>query len=444
MHEWKTDDMHEWKTDERCIFHVDVNSAFLSWSALKQLKEEPGSIDLRTIPSAVGGDIQTRHGVVTAKSIPAKRYGVKTGEPVAQALRKCPSLVLVKSDFKVYREYSRAFISILKEYTDLVEQVSIDEAYLDMTNSRYVSFSRDEGDCPWPLNVANRIRERVHSELGFTVNVGISVNKLLAKMASDFEKPDKVHTLYPEEIAAKMWPLPVGELHGCGGATSRKLEKYGIHTIGDAAALSLQVLQMNLGQKAGEYIWKSANGMGSDKVRPQREKAKSYSNEETTSHDITKENYQSEGIEILRRLSYKVSARMEKGGVYAQTIGVNVKTDDFRRHSRQITISSPTREAEMIFSQAKVLMKEMLFGKEGLLDEGRGVRLIGVGCSGLSDGSYRQMDLFSWASGASEREEAHRKKEKLEAMMEKVRGKYGQGAISKGAVSGNSGPGRRN
>ncbi len=427
--------MHEWKEDEKCIFHVDVNSAFLSWSALKKLKEEPGSTDLRTIPSAVGGDMQTRHGVITAKSIPAKKYGVQTGEPVAQALRKCPDLVLVKSDFALYREYSHAFVSILKEYSDLVEQVSIDEAYLDMTNSRNVSFSGDSGEKPWPLNVAHRIRERIHRELGFTVNVGISVNKLLAKMASDFEKPDKVHTLYPEEVPEKMWPLPMRELHGCGEATSRHLEKYGIRTIGQAAALSLSVLQTNLGQKAGEYIWKSANGRGSDTVRVQRDKAKSYSNEETTPHDITKENYQTEGRGMVKRLSLKVAGRMEKGGVYAQTIGVNVKTDDFRRHSRQVTLTSPTRDADVIFQEADKLMEAMLLSPGGLFEEGRGVRLIGVGCSGLSDGSYQQMDLFAWASGAKEREEEHRKKEKLNAMMEKVRGRYGQGAISKGAIS---------
>ncbi len=425
--------MHEWKSDERCIFHVDVNSAFLSWSALKQLKEDPDSVDLRTIPSAVGGDIQTRHGVVTAKSIPAKKYGVQTGEPVVQALRKCPALVLVKSDFATYRAYSHAFINILREYTDMVEQVSIDEAYLDMTESRRIYPAGKDQEEGWPLNVAHRIRKRIFRELGFTVNVGISVNKLLAKMASDFEKPDKVHTLFPEEIPVKMWPLNVRDLHGCGEATTQHLQKFGITTIGEAAAVDLSVLQMNLGQKTGEYIWKSANGIGSDTVKVQREKAKSYSNEETTAEDITAENYRTRGVEIVDRLSRKVASRMEKAGVYAQTIGVNVKTDDFRRHSRQVTITSPTRDAEMIRTSSGKLMEELLFGEKGIFAAGRTVRLIGVGCSGLSDGSYQQMDLFSWAKGAQEREKAHQKKEKLDAMMEKVRERYGSGAIRKGS-----------
>ncbi len=454
--------IHRWKKDERCIFHVDVNSAFLSWSALRKLKDDPDGVDLRTIPSAVGGDIQTRHGVITAKSIPAKKYGVQTGEPVVQALRKCPSLVLVKSDFETYRYYSRAFIAILREYTDLVEQVSIDEAYLDVTDSREIyhfsgsrilseddddlsggsaasagrgqDLSAENEDDTWPVNVAHRIRRRIFRELGFTVNVGISVNKLLAKMASDFEKPDKVHTLFPEEIPSKMWPLNIHELHGCGEATTQHLNKFGITTIGEAAALELSVLQMNLGQKTGEYIWKSANGISSDTVKVQREKPKSYSNEETTAEDITNDNYQTRGMEIVDRLSRKVARRMEKAGVYAQTIGVNVKTDDFRRHSRQVTITNPTRDAEVIRLSARKLMEELLLGEKGLFSSGNTIRLIGVGCSGLSDGSYQQMDLFSWAQGAQEREIEHQKKEKLDAMMEKVRAKYGKGAITKGSA----------
>ena len=202
--------------DGRTIFHVDVNSAFLSWSALKLLKEDPGAVDLRTIPSGVGGDVKTRHGIITAKSIPAKKYGVQTGEPVVKALQKCPQLVLVPPDFETYRKYSRALMEILARYTPLIQQVSIDEAYMDLTDR--IPFGDREG----ALALAKQIRDHVREQLGFTVNVGISVNKLLAKTASDFEKPDRTHTLYPEEVPAKMWPLPIGTLHGCqqvpGGA----------------------------------------------------------------------------------------------------------------------------------------------------------------------------------------------------------------------------------
>ena len=479
--------MHEWKAEERCIFHVDVNSAFLSWSALKKLKEEPGSVDLRTIPSAVGGDVQTRHGIITAKSIPAKKYGIQTGEPVVKALQKCPSLVLVRSDFAVYRQYSRELMQILREYTDLVEQVSIDEAYLDMTQTRQRFRKTETEDEPWPLNAAHEIRKRVFRELGFTVNVGISVNRLLAKTASDFAKPDRVHTLFPEEVPEKLWPLPMQELHGCGKATAARLKQLGVMTVGQAAGMSLEILQANLGVKAGEYIWNSANGISSSVIRAQHEKAKSYSNEETTAEDITRDNYDGKGRDIVERLSRKVAARMEKAGVYAQTVSAQVKTGDFQRHSRQVTLPSPTREAEVIYREAERLMESMLFGDDGFFAQGKVLRLIGVGCANLSDGSYRQMDLFAWAQEAREKEaekqrleeekrrreaerqrleeEEHRreeerqrleeeerrreeerqrletgkqeeirqKKERLEMMMQKVRARYGTGAITKGA-----------
>lgn len=449
--------MHAWKKDERCIFHVDVNSAFLSWSALKALREDPQSVDLRTIPSAVGGDVKTRHGIITAKSIPAKKYGVQTGEPVVKALQKCPGLVLVRSDFETYRSYSRAFISILREYTDLVEQVSIDEAYLDMTGCRDQLKLSETQDQPWPLNAAHAIRLRVFRELGFTVNVGISTNKLLAKMASDFEKPDKVHTLFPEEVPAKMWPLPIRDLHGCGKATEERLRQMGIETIGDAAGMPEEVLKASIGEKAGSYIWRSANGISMSPVHVSHEKAKSCSNEETTSEDINIDNYRTKGVEIVRRLSRKVASRLERGGFYAQTIGVNVKTGEFRRHSRQVTLASPTRDPDVITREAEALMDELLSGEDGLFASGEVLRLIGVGCSGLTDGSYLQMDLFSWArtaeesarqkaeaeakaarekaeaeARAKERDKAEEKKRRLEAMLKKVRSRYGDDAIRTG------------
>lgn len=442
--------MHVWGAEEKCIFHVDVNSAFLSWSALRRLEEDPQGVDLRTIPSAVAGDVRTRHGIITAKSIPAGKMGVQTGEPVVKALQKCPQLVLVQSDFALYRMYSAALMDLLREYTDLVEPASIDEAYLDMTQSRR-RFPGENGDAPWPLSAAHEIRRRVFRELGFTVNVGISVNKLLAKMASDFEKPDRVHTLFPEEIPLKMWPLPMRELHGCGKATCVRLHQMGIDTIAQAAAMDPALLQANLGEKSGAYIWRSANGEGSDRVRPEHDKAKSISNEVTTPEDITYETYGTKGLEIVRALSEKVASRMEKAGVYGQTVFINVKTEDFRRHSRQTALSSATRDPEVIRQQAELLMAQMLCGEDGLFAKGHAVRLIGVGCAGLTDGSCLQMDLFSWAQSLEEEKERKREEQKraesarrkqeeerarrsrLEEMMQKVRNRYGEDAIYKGA-----------
>ena len=288
-------------TVKRFVFHVDVNSAFLSWSALKQLQEDPGSVDLRTIPSAVGGDIRTRHGIITAKSIPAKAYHVQTGEPVVRALEKCPQLVLVRSDFKTYRMYSSRFISVLKEYTDQVQQASIDEAYMDVSD---LASSREDA-----ITLADRIKNTVRSRLGFTVNVGISENKFLAKMASDFEKPDKVHTLFPDEIRQKMWPLPVRDLYGCGAATAQQMNEMGFRTIGDLAACSEQMLKTILGEKRGEYIYQRVRGIDSSLVETVRQEAKSCSNETTTAEDIGRWNYNNTALPILRQLSEKVSGR---------------------------------------------------------------------------------------------------------------------------------------
>lgn len=213
----------------RIIFHIDVNSAYLSWSALKLLKEDPTSVDIRTIPAIIGGDRETRHGIVLAKSIPAKKiYGIRTAEPVASALKKCPSLTIIPPDHKLYSAYSRRLMQFLRSLTDKIEQVSIDECYMDYTDIAGRFSSPEEG--------AAYIRNHVRDIYGFTVNVGISTNKLLAKMASDFEKPDKTHTLYPWEIEKKMWPLPISELFMAGHASVAVLEKLDIHTIGDRSA----------------------------------------------------------------------------------------------------------------------------------------------------------------------------------------------------------------
>lgn len=412
---------------DRLIYHVDVNSAFLSWSALKALKENPGSVDLRTIPSAVGGDVRTRHGIVTAKSIPARKYGVRTGEPVVQALAKCPDLVLVEADFPTYRRYSRAFIRILHTYSRKVEQVSIDEAYLDMTGTER------------PIQTAEKLKDEVRDTLGFTVNVGISVNRILAKTASDFEKPDKIHTLWPEEIPKKFWPMPIGEMHGCGRATAGRLNTIGILTIGDAAHTDLKVLKSILGEKGGTYIYESANGRGSDEVHGEQEEAKSYSNETTIAEDITRDNYMAKARPIIRHLAEKVSQRLIRDGYFGTTVTVTAKTDDFKRHSRQRILGESTNRADVIERNAEALMRELLLSPDGLFARGRTVRLMGVGVSHLDSGEFRQMNLFEYAEEDGKRkarEEQLRKRkekdEKLSRMMKTVNGKYGEDTVRKG------------
>ena len=473
------------KSEGRTIFHVDVNSAFLSWSALKRLEEDPGAVDLRTIPSGVGGDVKTRHGIITAKSIPAKKYGVQTGEPVVKALQKCPQLVLVPPDFETYRKYSRALMEILSGYTPLLQQVSIDEAYLDVTeqvagNSGVPgSIKSPSPDREHALALAQQIRDRVRTQLGFTVNVGISSNKLLAKMASDFEKPDKTHTLYPEEVPAKMWPLPIGALHGCGKSTAQKLQLIGINTIGDAAAADLALLQSFLGQNSGTYIWNSSNGISRSKVVAEREQAKSVSNERTLSEDISRENYRADGVPVICMLAQKVAGRLQKSGLAGQTVTFQIKSSDFERHSRQMSLPELTDRAKDIEAAALLLADQLLGGPEGLFAQGISIRLIGVGVSRLAEKKVHQMDLFEWAEQNEEEvsrlaeesrkvEESRRAEEaqkaareeqeraaleraqkaeqekqaqakarrarqaKLDAMMSRVNERYGKGTIRKG------------
>jgi len=442
----------------KIIFHVDVNSAFLSWSAVKRLKEDPSALDLRTVPSAVGGDVKTRHGVITAKSIPAKRFGITTGEPVMTALRKCPDLILIPSDFQTYRQYSKAFIRILKQHSGLVEQVSIDEAFADMTG------------VPDPLAEAAALRAEIREKLQFTVNVGISENKLLAKMASDFEKPDRTHTLWSSEIPEKLWPLPIRELFGCGAATAARLNSFGIRTIGDAAGTDVRILQAILGEKGGAYIHRAANGISSSVLHPEEEDAKSYSNETTTAEDITLQNYAEALPPILRRLSEKVAARMKRDGVRASTIGVMVKTGAFQRHSRQTTLSFSTDDPAEIFRTADQLMHRLLFAGEGnteaegeqeetedgLFSRGEVLRLVGVSAAKLTNEKevYRQLSLFDLPPGETEQEKAQkkareeaqeeaRKKAQEEArkreaalkdMMDRINRRFGDKAVKKGTL----------
>ena len=210
---------------ERLIFHVDVNSAYLSWESARRVKE--GQADLRLIPSCIGGNPRKRTGVVLAKSIPAKKFGIRTGEPVANAMRKCPNLHMEPPDHKLYHNYSEKLMEFLRGYTKEIEQVSVDECYMDFTGiaGKYAS----------PVAAAFEIKDKIYEMFGFTVNIGISSNKLLAKMASDFEKPNRVHTLFPEEIRVKMWPLPVRDLFFVGKAAEHQLNRIGIRTIGDLA-----------------------------------------------------------------------------------------------------------------------------------------------------------------------------------------------------------------
>ncbi len=425
---------------DKYIFHIDVNSAFLSWSALKALSEDPDSVDLRTIPSAVGGDVKTRHGIITAKSIPAKKYGIVTGEPVVKALEKCPSLVLVKSDFTTYRFYSHKFIDVLKRYSPLIEQVSIDEAYVDVSGMHSMYHHLETPDCPFPICLAAKIKDEIRDTLGFTVNVGISCNKLLAKMASDFQKPDRIHTLFPEEISEKMWPLDIGELYGCGKATAGRLQNIGIRTIGEAAASDPQMLISILGENVGSYIYAAANGIGSTNVSDSYEEAKSYSNETTLRSDLTSDSYDKDIIPVLKYLCSSVSKRLIRDHVYGRTVTVSVKTGTFKRHSAQMQLESSINDENHLLKYSKELSDKLLLGDNGLFMKGEVIRLVGVGVSKLDDGSYQQLNLFDQgllspdeSSFISSNSPGRERQKKLDAMTEKLRSEFGKDIIKKGS-----------
>lgn len=401
---------------KRLIFHIDVNSAFLSWEAARRVKK--GLPDLREIPSAVGGDPKTRTGIVVAKSIPAKKYGIVTGEPMAMAMRKCPGLVVVPSDFELYTRCSRAFKQICKEYAPAMESFSIDEVFLDMTGTSLIY--------PDPIATACEIKDRIYRELAFTVNVGISCNKLLAKMASDFEKPGRVHTLFPEEIPEKMWPLPVRDLLFLGKASEKKLVEAGLKTIGDMARAKESMIQALLGEKAGHQLYQYSRGIDDSPVLEEAEESKGFSVEKTFNEDIVS---LKQVLPILLEQCDVVSTRMRRKGKKCTCVSVIFRTLDFKNRSHQTKLKNATDVTDEIYENARKLFTEFW--------KGQPLRLIGVALTGLTDEDFEQMSLF---------EDLRKKeqKQKLDATLDAIRMKYGNDKITRASImNSNSGIGRK-
>lgn len=389
------------------IFHIDVNSAFLSWEAAYRIKELGDTEDLRLIPSAVGGSEESRHGIVLAKSEPAKKYGVTTGEPLVDARRKCPILKTVPANFPIYVKYSNAMMKILEDYTPDIEQYSIDESFLDMTGTENLFGP--------PIEAAHTIKDRIYHELGFTVNIGISTNKLLAKMASDFKKPNLVHTLFPEEVPVKMWPLPVSELFFVGRQTTKRLHALGIFTIGDLAKTDKKVITGNL-KGHGDIIWEFANGNGDsmDEVANRNRKPanKGYSNETTLAFDVT-DSYLAK--EILLSLTETVATRIRADKSYVSVISVYYVDNEFRHSSRQITLDSATNVTNEIYHHVCQLFDQLWNGSP--------IRLLGVQTSRATHESHRQYSLFETDNID--------KLAKLDSAIDAIRSKYGEDSIKR-------------
>lgn len=387
------------------IYHVDVNNAFLSWEAAYRVHHLGGTLDLRTISSAICGDIRMRHGIILAKSIPAKKYGIQTGMSVIEAKRKCPELYMAPPNYSLYMKCSEAFFKILREYTPDVEQYSIDEGYMNMTQTIHLFGN--------PVEVANQIKDRIREELGFTVNVGISTNKLLAKMAGELKKPDMVHTLYPEEIISKMWPLPVSELFFVGRATTKKLQALGIQTIGDLAKADSNILKSHL-KKHGELIWKFANGIDCSEVTGQEPPQKGYGNSTTTPYDVA----DLETAEmILLALAETVAARLRENHVQAEILSVGIKNYDMRYASHQMILRNPTDITWEVYQYACELFEQ-------LWDFRTPIRHLGIYASRLHTGtSYRQIDLFEVSDCV--------KLTRLDQTIDKIRKRYGIDAVKR-------------
>lgn len=384
---------------ERKILHIDVNNAFLSWTALELLKQGETQ-DIREIESVIGGDETRRAGIVLAKSMKAKKKGVVTGETLYQARKKCPNLKVYKGNYKSYQNYSLQLYNLLLEYTDKIERYSIDECFLDLTE--YLMGRTLE-------EIAIEINKRAKSELGFTVNIGLSENKLLAKMASDFEKPDKIHTLYKREVPLKMWKLPVQELFMLGKRTVPFLRSINIKTIGDLAKTDKRILEKRLG-KHGTLIWEYANGIDESEVIYEQNKPKSIGNSITLPIDLIER----EKIEnVLLQITELVTYRLRKWELLANTVSVQLRTNKFKDYSHQRKLGFSTNTTTEIFKCVKEIFGEM-YNEEP-------IRLIGVRLDKLIEKSEEQISFFS----------SNKKYQKIDEVLDNINKKYGKNTIGR-------------
>lgn len=385
------------------IFHVDVNSAFLSWEAAYRIQTLGETEDIRNFPSVIGGNEKERHGIVLAKSIPAKKFGVTTGESLMSARKKCPGLKTYAPNFSLYVERSKALIALLNRYAPVVEQFSIDEAFCDFTGTTSLYGP--------PVEFALKLKDMIREELGFTVNIGVSSNKLLAKMASDFEKPDKVHTLFPHEIQEKMWPLPVSDLLYVGRSSIRTLHNLDIFTIGDLANADVSILKQHL-KKHGEDMWKSANGMDDALVRDTPPANKGYGNSITVGTDVTD---RETALTILLSLCETIGARLRADHAYISVVSVSVVDTAFRRSSHQITLPSSTDITEKIYGAACELFNQLW--------DGEPLRLLGVHTSRATSENFVQYDMFN----PSESDKLSR----LNLAIDQIRNRYGDESVKR-------------
>ncbi len=404
----------------RYVLHIDVNSAFLAWSAVYRIRELGETDDLRDIPSVVGGDEESRHGIVLAKSVPAKKYGIETAEPLASARRKCPGLIVVPSDFHTYKKYSNAFIDLISRYTDEIYQYSIDEvwAVFDGYDDMY-------GDI---VDFAYKLKDEIKDKLGFTVNIGVSTRFTLAKIAGDFEKPDKVHTLFEDEVPTKLWPLPVSVLLYVGKSMTKGLRNLGIITVRDLVEADPDVISSNLG-KFGLSMWESARGRDLDPAGWYDSEQKGYGNSTTTPENT--EDWKT-ADRILIKLAEHVGSRLRRDKVYASCISVSARYSDFDHTSRQMTLDTPTASTAEICEYARELLATFW-------DEDRPIRQLGIRVTKITGERYEQLSIFDIEgytdpeSGDGRITVPEEKKLKADKAMDELRNRLGRDAVRRGS-----------
>jgi DNA polymerase-4 len=387
----------------RAIIHIDLDAFFVAVERL----DNPALVGL---PVIVGGRPEAR-GVVSSASYEVRPYGVHSAMPTAQALRLCPNAVLVEGHRDRYVEMSRQVMALLGEYTPLLEPISIDEAFLDVTGT--------EAHYGPPGDLAQTIQDRIETELKLSASLGVATNKLVAKIASDFRKPHGITVVPPGEEAAFLAPLAVRKLWGVGEVTGRELAKLGIQTIGDLARLSLEELQARFGAH-GEGMWHAAHGIDDSPVTPEHE-AKSLSREETFAQDVR-------DPAVLRRellrLSDAVAARLRRHDFQARTVSLKLRYGDFTTMTRQVTLPQPTDAGPIICAQATALL-------DAAWDRRRPVRLLGVAAENLVR-LPRQLRLFEQEAEADE--VRHERQARLDAALDRIRARFGDRAVQRASL----------
>ncbi|APF24753.1 hypothetical protein [Clostridium butyricum] len=384
--------------NDRIVFHVDVNSAYLSWTAVKLL-QYGSSIDIRQIPSVIGGDIENRHGIILAASIYAKELGIKTGEPIFSAMQKCRDLKVYPPDYDWYVKSSNAMVQLLEEYSPKIQRYSIDECFMDCTHFKD-NYKK----------MAVKVKMRISDELGFNCNIGISTNKLLAKMASDFKPKNTVHTLFKEEISQKMWPLPAGDLFMVGRATKEKLSKLNINTIGDIAKADVNLLVQKM-HSHGKLIYEYANGIDNSEIRECNYlDIKGIGNSVTISYDV--ETYE-EACRILLALTESATMRLRENRSLCSLVVVSVKTNNFVYYSHQKPLENSTDSTNIIYEGIKKAFREAWKGEK--------IRQLGVRLTKLCSNEYYQESLFDF--------ENNEKQMKLDKTVDEIRKRFGKQAV---------------